>query len=81
MQDGVPARNILIAFGKVQIAWRSWELACSCTPHNCPVEGAGLLGSAHLRMQSELLPSAWPVEDPSKDQSGNSLGSMLVIGF
>ena len=31
-------------------------------------------------MQSELLPSAWPVEDPSKDQSGNSLGSMLVMG-
>lgn len=40
-----------------------------------------MLGSAHLRMQSELLPSAWPVDDPSKDQSGNSFGSMLVIGF
>ena len=39
------------------------------------------LESAYLRMQSELLPSAWPVEDPSKDQSGNSLGSMLVMGF
>lgn len=32
-------------------------------------------------MQSELLPSAWPVEEPSNDQSGNSLGSKLVMGF
>ena len=37
--------------------------------------------SPHLRMQSELLPSAWPVEEPSKDQSGNSLGLPLVTGF
>ena len=32
-------------------------------------------------MQSELFPSAWPVEEPSKDQSGKSLGSKEVIGF
>ena len=37
-------------------------------------------GLSHLRMQSELLPSAWPVEEPSKDQSGKSLGFMLVMG-
>ena len=32
-------------------------------------------------MQSELLPSAWPVDEPSKDQSGKSLGLPLVTGF
>ena len=36
---------------------------------------------AHLRMQSEKLPSAWPVEDPSKDQSEKSLGSIDVMGL
>ena len=34
----------------------------------------------HFRMQSELLPSAWPVDEPSKDQSGKSLGSKVVTG-
>ena len=35
----------------------------------------------HRRMQSDLRPSAWPVEEPSKDQSGKSAGFMLVTGF
>ncbi len=39
----------------------------------------GATGS-HFRMQSELLPSAWPVDEPSKDQSGKSLGSNVVTG-
>ena len=40
-----------------------------------PVVSALLVSiSTHLRMQSELLPSAWPVLLPSKDQSGYSLG-------
>ena len=32
-------------------------------------------------MQSDLLPSAWPVEEPSKDHSGNSAGFMLRQGY
>jgi len=32
-------------------------------------------------MQSELFPSAWPVDEPSKDQSGKSRGLPLVTGF
>jgi hypothetical protein len=35
----------------------------------------------HLRIQSELLPSAWPVDEPSKDQFGNSEGSIEVTAF
>ena len=34
-----------------------------------------------LRMQSELSPAAWPVDEPSNDQSGKSLGLPLVTGF
>jgi len=29
-----------------------------------------IVKTPHLRMQSLLLPSAWPVDDPSNDQSG-----------
>ena len=32
-------------------------------------------------MQSELLPSACPVEEPSNDQSLKSLGFSDVMGF
>ena len=34
-----------------------------------------------FRMQSELFPSACPVDEPSKDQSGKSLGFPEVTGF
>ena len=34
-----------------------------------------------LRIQSELFPSAWPVEEPSKDQSLKSWGFIDVMGF
>lgn len=36
---------------------------------------------ARLRMQSELLPSACPVEEPSNDQSLKSWGFIDVMGF
>lgn len=49
--------------------WRPGQRARSSWVGAAPASSQPAARITHRRMQSELLPSAWPVEEPSKDHS------------